>query len=544
MTMLRPSRWLRSVFGGRTIPLLTVAVAAVGTGLLLPAAVASTPHTHARRPLPTPLRTAAISDTRPHPAGKHPKSAAKARPAASTPATTRGKKGSKGHRQQPEPAPLVPMFRARRGTAPLGPATDRVSRVTHHPVPHGATRNQPAPLVSATRHSLRHQGVSPVVRGYAPARPLLDSTLPAAPSVAASASADHYVPPPHQQATGNTHPEPKPATLVASRPEPFAEGASHPEDDERLPRDKAVLGEDAPETSPVPVARVSAAPLAAPAATLPQSPVVQGFGGEIAVPTSPAAQRPGGTRRRNHPSNWQPEALAAQPEPLEEREAITFAAVSPAVLPEIYDRNGRLLMPAPLKGSHDVLVHQNLMATNDGLDRIYDDADLERLRALHQLVTLPVSESLRVNEDLPLNRRVARPWTVMFAVDMAHAYFQHFRQPLQVNSAVRTVRYQARLQLVNGNAAAISGDAASPHLTGQALDFGKRGMSQAELAWMRGYLLPLMRAGSIDVEEEFQQACFHISVYRGYAASRHASREVAQVRATTAETLADPQASR
>jgi len=82
---------------------------------------------------------------------------------------------------------------------------------------------------------------------------------------------------------------------------------------------------------------------------------------------------------------------------------------------------------------------------------------------------------------------------------------------------VRTVEYQLRLQQVNGNAAAVDGDAASPHLTGQALDFGKHGMSIAEIAWMRAYLGPLMQAGKLDVEEEFQQACFHISVYRNYA---------------------------
>ena len=34
---------------------------------------------------------------------------------------------------------------------------------------------------------------------------------------------------------------------------------------------------------------------------------------------------------------------------------------------------------------------------------------------------------------------------------------------------------------------------------------------------MRAYLLPLEAAGKIDVEEEFYQACFHITVYRDYA---------------------------
>jgi hypothetical protein len=156
------------------------------------------------------------------------------------------------------------------------------------------------------------------------------------------------------------------------------------------------------------------------------------------------------------------------------------------------------------------------MADSEGLDRIQDDDDLNRMRALHLLVPLQSSARMVVNEELPENRRYARPWTARFAVDTARAFYARFHQPLRLNSAVRTVEYQLRLQRVNGNAAAVDGDGASPHLTGQALDFGKRGMSIAEIAWMRAYLAPLMRAGKLDVEEEFQQACFHISVYRSY----------------------------
>jgi hypothetical protein len=36
------------------------------------------------------------------------------------------------------------------------------------------------------------------------------------------------------------------------------------------------------------------------------------------------------------------------------------------------------------------------------------------------------------------------------------------------------------------------------------------------MAWMRNWLLPLQQAGKIDVEEEFKQACFHITVYKSY----------------------------
>ena len=81
---------------------------------------------------------------------------------------------------------------------------------------------------------------------------------------------------------------------------------------------------------------------------------------------------------------------------------------------------------------------------------------------------------------------------------------------------MRTVEFQQHLIRINGNAAPAEGDTASPHLTGQAVDIAKHGLSRTEIAWMRGYLLPLIQEGKIDVEEEFQQACFHISVYKKY----------------------------
>jgi hypothetical protein len=42
------------------------------------------------------------------------------------------------------------------------------------------------------------------------------------------------------------------------------------------------------------------------------------------------------------------------------------------------------------------------------------------------------------------------------------------------------------------------------------------------MGWMRTWLLPLQKAGKIDVEEEFQQACFHITVYQSYVPPRPA----------------------
>ena len=102
---------------------------------------------------------------------------------------------------------------------------------------------------------------------------------------------------------------------------------------------------------------------------------------------------------------------------------------------------------------------------------------------------------------------------------MARAHQAAFHKPITVNSAVRTVEYQKRLMGTNGNAAAAEGDVVSPHLTGATIDIGKQGMSRKEMDWMRRQLLGLEEAGKIDVEEEFQQACFHITVYKSYGSS-------------------------
>jgi len=191
-------------------------------------------------------------------------------------------------------------------------------------------------------------------------------------------------------------------------------------------------------------------------------------------------------------------------------------ASTPVILPTLYNKRGRLIVPPPLRGSHEILVRQNLVADRDGLDRIQDDADLARMREARLLVPIPVSGTLDVDERLPVNRRYTRPWTAQFLVTLSRAHYARFHTTLQVNSAVRTVEFQQRLQRTNGNAAPAEGETASPHLTGQAVDLAKHGLSMTEIAWLRGYLLPLSQQGRLDVEEEFQQACFHISVYKKY----------------------------
>jgi hypothetical protein len=180
---------------------------------------------------------------------------------------------------------------------------------------------------------------------------------------------------------------------------------------------------------------------------------------------------------------------------------------------------GRFVVPPAMKGTHESLVRQNVRSNEEGLGRIQDDAELLELRRQKELVALPATSALVVDERLPGNRRYCRPWTAQFLSDLSRIHYGRFRHSLQVNSAVRTVEYQRHLELVNGNAAPTEGDDASPHLTGGTIDIAKKGLSMSEVGWIRAYLMPLQAAGKIDVEEEFYQSCFHISVYRSYSSA-------------------------
>ncbi|MDR3771786.1 MAG: DUF5715 family protein [Terracidiphilus sp.] len=180
----------------------------------------------------------------------------------------------------------------------------------------------------------------------------------------------------------------------------------------------------------------------------------------------------------------------------------------------------RTPMPPPMRGSLTSLERQNEKADADGLERIEDEDDLSDRIAGKLLVPVPVSAALTINGNLPEHHRYCRPWTARFLSDLARAHAAQFHGALEVSSAVRTVEYQKRLIAVNGNAAAAEGDIVSPHLTGATIDIAKNGMSRAEIGWMRTWLLLLQNAGKIDVEEEFQQACFHITVYKSYEPAR------------------------
>ncbi len=183
----------------------------------------------------------------------------------------------------------------------------------------------------------------------------------------------------------------------------------------------------------------------------------------------------------------------------------------------------RGVMPTPLRGSLALLERQDERLKADGLEPIQDEADLTARIAHHLLTPLPLSEALTVNPELPMHHRYCRPWTARFLADLARAHEAAFHRPLEVSSAVRPVAYQEQLTRINGNAAPAEGAIFSPHEMGATVDLAKKQMSLDEIAWMRRHLLALELEGKIDVEEEFDQACFHISVYRSYF-PEHAAR--------------------
>lgn len=200
----------------------------------------------------------------------------------------------------------------------------------------------------------------------------------------------------------------------------------------------------------------------------------------------------------------------SQPPPTEAASVRTESEVASLTIP-------RGVMPSPLRGSLESLERQNAKLDAEGLERIEDESDLAARIADGLLVPVPVSAALVVNSDLEVNHRYCRPWTARFLADLAREHEAAFHKSLEVSSAVRTVEYQRRLMRTNGNAAPAEGDVVSPHLTGATVDIAKSGLSRQEMAWMRERLLALQSAGKIDVEEEFRQACFHITVYKVYA---------------------------
>ena len=204
-------------------------------------------------------------------------------------------------------------------------------------------------------------------------------------------------------------------------------------------------------------------------------------------------------------------------------------AVRPVVPPHYHrmHRIHRIPWNPLFKPSHESLLLQNEEIDRLNLPRIYDDRQLEKLKASGDLVAIVPTEALRIQPSLDPSRRYCRTWTMDFLEDISTAYYKEFHQQIQVNSAVRTVLVQKKLRRHNRNAAPEFGETASSHLAGLTVDLQRRGMTKAQIKWVEDYLRPLHEARLVEPEEERRQWCFHIMVAGAYDQYR-ATRMLAQ----------------
>ena len=171
--------------------------------------------------------------------------------------------------------------------------------------------------------------------------------------------------------------------------------------------------------------------------------------------------------------------------------------------------------PSLLTPTHASLVRQNLCADQMGLRRIQNGIELQSLVESGTLIALPNNGAMVIAQGLPANRRYALPQTVAFLLRLSEAYRLRFGKPLVIDSAVRDADTQRALRKRNRNAAPVDGEAASSHETGATVDIAKRGMTRAQLQWMRAILSYEVVMNRVIVEEERHQACFHTMVLGG-----------------------------
>jgi hypothetical protein len=176
-----------------------------------------------------------------------------------------------------------------------------------------------------------------------------------------------------------------------------------------------------------------------------------------------------------------------------------------------------------LRGSYESMLRQNEEIDRLELPRIADEVELAELEARHDLV--PIEETDGVHIAIrEASHRYCRPWTQTFLQDLGEAYYQEFGQPVQVNSAVRTVEYQHKLRRRNHNAAPETGETASSHLGGLTVDINKRGLTRKQHKFIEDYLLNLREEGIIEVAEERRQPVFHVMVSDRYTEWREAAK--------------------
>ena len=189
--------------------------------------------------------------------------------------------------------------------------------------------------------------------------------------------------------------------------------------------------------------------------------------------------------------------------------------------------------PIELAGSRKIETWLNKKADELGMVRIENDAKLDHLIKVGYLV--PIPDSICVDRRLEDKWRYVMPQVAEFLVRLQEEFSMAFGEAcFTINSAVRSIPRQIEITkgsgtrsngnvLPNINAASITGERRSLHLTGATIDLGKLDptwlkkdkmvpLKPSILKWLRENLLKFETGENFDVTEEFGQAVFHITV--------------------------------
>lgn len=190
--------------------------------------------------------------------------------------------------------------------------------------------------------------------------------------------------------------------------------------------------------------------------------------------------------------------------------ALMSAAISP--LAQAVDFDTR---PPEFVGGKEKQSYQNELAFALGATILGYDKDIEKEIQAGYMVRLYDSACHYNDKDLGSGYHdrelmyYIRPQVVEWLNNISCRYRDKFGKRIKVTSLVRTHGRHAQIQGWNPNAAQ---EIPTAHLTGYSLDVSKKGMSSAELAWMRQALAEMVRRREIVVIEEMYILNFHIFV--------------------------------
>lgn len=173
-----------------------------------------------------------------------------------------------------------------------------------------------------------------------------------------------------------------------------------------------------------------------------------------------------------------------------------------------------------LKGSPVKLGRETCLAEVMGLTHYRTVAEIARAVEARELVTI-TSSLIAFPDDVPLERRVARPWVndyiVTLAKDMERFVnaerVEHSDPLLRIPSTVRSFDVQGRLVRMGRSPANCDYlPICSTHTTGSSIDISLRYLSAQQFAWLEARLRADRKAGKILVISEFLGGHFHMLV--------------------------------